>query len=314
MRAIVMRTTGSPDVLQLEDVPVPSPGEGQVLVRTEAVGASYTETFLWSGAFAFPGGLPAVFGFEAAGTVVQAGDSGLVGRRVTVLDTSGGTYAEYCAPPVSAISLIPDGLSSVDALAVGGMGATALAIVGEADLVAGETVLIESAAGQVGGYLAQLARRAGAGRIIGTAGGPAKVELALQRGFDEVVDHREAGWQEKVRGIDVVFESIGGDSARRVLGAMSPGVGRMLSYGALCGEWPRVTASDVEARGLRMVDCARREGWVRKVEGARGLALDLAVKGELVPVVDSAMPLERAAEAHRRFADRDAAGKIILLP
>lgn len=311
MRAIVMRSTGSPDVLRLEDVPVPVLGDGQVLVRTEAIGASYTETFLWSGAFEFPGGLPAVFGFEAAGTVVQADDAELVGRRVMVLDTRGGTYAEYCAPPASAITPIPDGLSTVDAVAVGGMGATAVAVLAEAELVAGETVLIESAAGQVGGYLAQLARRAGAGRIIGTAGSPAKRALALERGFDEVVNHRDEGWQEKLpRGIDVVFESIGGDSACLLLDAMTPGSGRMLSYGLLSGEWPRIEAADLDMRGLRLIDCARSEGWLHKVEAARTRAVELA----LTPIIDSYLPLAQAAEAHRRFASREAAGKIILTP
>jgi NADPH:quinone reductase-like Zn-dependent oxidoreductase len=307
----VLRRTGGPEELRLEDVPVPVPGDGQVLVRTEAIGASYTETFLWSGAFEFPGGLPVIFGFEAAGTVVQAADAELVGRRVTVLDTGGGTYAQYCAPPLSAISVIPDGLSPVDALAVGGMGATALAVMGESELVAGETVLIESAAGQVGGYLAQLARSAGAGRIIGTAGSPAKQALALERGFDEVVNHRDKGWQEKLPGgIDVVFESIGGDSARLLLDAMTPGRGRMLSYGLLSGEWPRIEAADLDTRGLRLIDCARGEGWPHKVEAARTPALEIG----LTPIIDSYLPLAEAAAAHRRFASREAAGKIILMP
>ncbi|WP_163572961.1 quinone oxidoreductase family protein [Fodinicola feengrottensis] len=175
MRAIVMRRTGGPEVLRLEDVPVPVPAAGEVLVKTEAIGASYPETLLRSGAFPVPGGLPAVAGIEAAGTVAAVGDgvdAGMIGRRVVLMDTCGGAYAEFCASPLSAITEIPDGLSAVDAVAVGGMAATALAVLQDAELAGGETVLIESAAGQVGGYLAQLARRAGAGRIIGTAGSP----------------------------------------------------------------------------------------------------------------------------------------------
>ena len=318
MRAIVMHRTGGPEVLGLEDVPVPVAAAGQVLIRTEAIGASYAETLLRSGAFPVSGGLPMVPGIEAAGVVTAVGDGvepAFVGRRVVVLDTSGGTYAEYVASPADAVSEIPAGLSAVDAVAVTGMAATALAVLGQAALVGGETVLIESAAGSVGGYLGQLARRSGAGRIIGTAGSAAKRDLALHRGFDEVVNHRDGDWQERLpKGIDAVFECIGGESSRRVLDAMTPGTGRMMSYGLLSGEWPKIEPADLDARGLRLVDCSRQDGWIQRVKDARAEVLDLAVRGHLSPLIDSTLPLAEAAKAHQRFENRLAAGKIILTP
>jgi NADPH:quinone reductase-like Zn-dependent oxidoreductase len=146
MRAIVMHEPGGPDVLKLEEVPVPAPADGELLVRTEAIGASYSEVLLRNGTFPFSG---KVFGLEAAG-VVTAGVDEWIGRRVVVMNPSGGAYAEYLTTKTDYASVVPAGLSTVDAVAVHGMGATALALVNEAGLTGGETVLVESAAGAAG--------------------------------------------------------------------------------------------------------------------------------------------------------------------
>lgn len=313
MRAIVMHRIGGPDVLQAEDVPAPVPAANQMLIRTEAIGMSYYETAMRAGIFPFPVPLPAVFGFEAAGTVMEVGpgaDPALAGAQVVVMDMTGGAYAELLAAPAEAVTPVPDGLSAADAVAVAAQAATAACVLDQAGLVGGETVLIESAAGAVGGYLAQLARRRGVARIIGTAGGRAKLEKARERGFDEVVDHSEPGWQSRVpRGVDVVFECIGGTSARLLLDALTPGTGRMVAYGLISGDWPAVEPADLEPRGLSLVRASMAE-----VDGARSEVLALAARGELTPLVDSTLPLAEAAKAHQRFEDRLAAGKIILLP
>ncbi|WP_163508690.1 quinone oxidoreductase family protein [Fodinicola acaciae] len=310
MRAIVMREPGGPEVLRPAEVPTPTPGDGEVLVRTEAIGATYSETLLRNGTFPFAG---TVFGLEAAGTVT-AGAEEWIGRRVVVMDPSGGAYAEFMATRTEFASIVPAGLSTVDALAVHGMGATALALVDEAELTGGETVLVESAAGAAGGYLIQLARQRGAGRIIGVVGGEAKAEIAVRRGCDETVDHREDGWQSRLSGLDVVFECIGGESARLLLGAMTPGTGRMLEFGQLSGSWPAIAREDLDARGLRLIDCARRAGWFDRVLAARTPVLELAASGALTPIVDRTLPLAEAAAAHQLLDTHRAAGKIILTP
>src|SRR5437016_1431968 len=121
MRAVLLPENGGPEVLKLEEVPTPSAGPGQVLVRAEVTGVAYYELLMRQGQFPMPSGLPAVFGFEAAGEVVETGegvDDGLRGRRVAIMSTTGGAHAEYVAVPAEAVTLIPDGVSAADAVAV----------------------------------------------------------------------------------------------------------------------------------------------------------------------------------------------------
>lgn len=233
MRAIVMHETGGPEVLRLEEVPTPAVGPGQVLVRTEAVGVGYADTLLRGGAFPFPAPLPAVFGFEAAGTVTEVGegvDPSLSGARAHVmnLDGASGAYAEYVAADAGALTLIPEEVTATDAIAVAVQGALALALLRAARLNGTENVLIEAAGGGTGGYLTLLAREAGAGRVIGTAASEAKRLRARALGADHVLDHSDPDWPDGVRDaldggtVDVVFESLGGASAGRLLDALTP--------------------------------------------------------------------------------------------
>jgi NADPH:quinone reductase-like Zn-dependent oxidoreductase len=301
MKGVVFREPGGPEVLRVEDVPTPVAAEGQVLVRTEAIGMSYYETAMRAGVFPYPVPLPVVFGFEAAGLADD-------GRRVVVFDMTGGAYAEVMASPPAAMTVIPDGLSATDAVAVAGQASTAAVVLKAAELTGGETILIESAAGPVGGYLAQLARRQGVKTIIGTAGGAAKIAHALKNGFDEVIDHNADGWQQTVPAdIDVIFECIGGESARKMLPALKSGTGRMIGYGLISGSFPAIEATDLEPRGLRYSRASMENPPVREM-------LNLAVNGELTPLIDSVLPLEQAAEAHRRYEARLATGKIVLVP
>jgi NADPH:quinone reductase-like Zn-dependent oxidoreductase len=322
MRAIVIREQGAPDVLKLEDVPEPNAGPGQVLIRTEAVGVSYSEMSLRSGAYPMVAPMPTVFGFEAAGTVAATGegaDPALTGRRVVVMNTGFGSYAEYVAADADTVTEVPDAVSSRDAVAVANMGAVALCLLRAARLTASETVLVEAAAGGVGGYLMQLLRARHQGRVIATGGSRAKRDEALKLGAGAVLDHGDPAWPEKVRDaldgatLDVVFESIGGTAAGRLLDAMTPGTGRMLLYGMLSGP-PAVAPLDLLTRNLTLTGCGGLTVWLSDVRKARADVLALAASGQLKPRVDSVLPLADAAEAHRRFEDRRAIGKIVLAP
>jgi NADPH:quinone reductase-like Zn-dependent oxidoreductase len=219
MRAIVLQAQGGPENLTLEEVPEPVPGPGELLIRTEAIGVSYTEAALRGGNFPPPVTLPAVYGFEAAGTVTAAEDPSLIGKRVVSMNTALGSYAEYTTAPLGAVTVVPDGVSAADAVATANFGAVALTLLRAANLTGSQTVLIEAAAGGVGGYLTQLAHARGAGRVIATAGTQPKRDYALSAGADEVVDHGDPGWIEglgKDR-IDVVFESLAGQTTVRLV-------------------------------------------------------------------------------------------------
>ncbi|ETK35781.1 quinone oxidoreductase family protein [Microbispora sp. ATCC PTA-5024] len=322
MRAIVMHEPGGPEVLRPEEVPEPSPGPGQVVIRVEAAGVGYADTLLRARGFPLPVPLPAVFGFEAAGTVTETGDGvdpALVGTRVVTLRLGGdgGTYAEYARAEADSLTVVPEPVTPSDAVAVAVQGAVALTLVREARLTGNETVLVEVAAGGVGAYLTQLAPAMGAGRVVATAGSAGKRRQAEDLGADLVLDHTDPGWTDRVAEeggtLDVVFESIGGASAGRLLDAMTPGTGRMLLYGVLDGP-PAVAPIDLLRRGLTLAGCGGLTGWALRVQEARAEVLEMLAAGRLRPWVDSVLPLEEAAAAHRRIEERAASGKIVLVP
>ena len=317
MRAIMMHEAGGPEVLKLTDVPEPAAGPGQVLIRTEAIGVSYTEASLRAGGFPMPVPLPVVYGVEAAGVVTETGegtDPALAGRRVVVLSTAMGCYAEYVAVPADAVAEIPSGISAADAVAVANFGAVALCALRMAKLTGEETVLVEAAAGGAGGYLTQLARRLGAKRVIGTAGGQAKAGYARSIGADEVIDHTDPEWPGTLEpgSVDVVFESIGGDTTAKLLPALRPGTGRILLYGFLAGP-PAVTALDLARNGGTLTGCGGPL-WFEQIHAARADVFALVADGRLTQRIDSVLPLAEVTEAHRRFDTRTAIGKIILTP
>jgi NADPH2:quinone reductase len=323
VRAIVMDRTGGPEVLREADLPRPVAGPGQVLVRAEAVGVGYYEVPLRSGVFALPVELPTTFGCEAAGTVVELGegaDPGWRDRRVVLMDIAGmGTYAEFVAVPVDALTPIPDGVSAIDAVAAAVPAAVALTLWERAAAAPGSRVLVQAAAGGVGGYLTQLAR-AGGVTVVATAGSEAKCRRARALGAAATVDHTDPDWPDHVRAaldgaeLDVVFEAIGGPAARRTLAVLAEGTGRVLLYGMLAGEPPAIDPAALLTRGLTLIGCGGLGVWAPRVRAARADALEMVARGELEALVDSTMPLAEAADAHRRIEARLAAGKIVLQP
>ncbi|NUR88061.1 MAG: zinc-binding dehydrogenase [Nonomuraea sp.] len=316
MRAIRLRATGGPDVLELADLPRPRPGAGQVLVRTRGIGVGYAETQIRSGVLPFPLPLPAVLGAEAVGEVVEVGDGvdeKLLGT-VRVGVTGGlGAYAEYAALPAAMTCPVPENVDPLHALAVAAPGAIALALLHKARLD-GETVLIEAAASSVGGHLLRHAKEFGAVRVIATAGTPAKRQHALDAGADQALDHGDPDWPGELPEIDVAFESIGGASARRVLDRLVPGTGRMLCYGLLSGEPAAVTAADLMERGVTVTGCSG-PGWAAQVFGTHyPEMLERLATGRAHAAIDTTLPLENAAEAHRRLESRTATGRVLLIP
>lgn len=321
MRAIVMTGVGGPEVLVAREVPDPVPGPGELVVRAEAIPVLYPEMALRSGAFPTAAEPPLVFGFQAVGEVTAVGarvDAALIGRRVAVATPGYGSYAEYIAAPADSAALIPDTLPSDQAAAVLMSGSVALALLDAAALSGTETVLVEAAATGVGAALTQLAVRRGV-RVLGTAGGPAKAERARALGASDVLDHREPDWPARLRdllgtaSVDVVFDSIGGDTAAALLDTLTPVTGRMLGYGFLSGAPAAVSGADLISRGVGFLGCAGPQ-WLAMVAGKRSEAMELAASGQLDAAVESVLPLERAADAHRSVESRAPLGKIILRP
>jgi NADPH:quinone reductase len=309
MRAVLIRETGGPEVLVLEEIPIPEPERGQVLVRIEAIGVSSGEARMRAGAY--PISLPRVLGAEAAGTVEKLGDGvdpALAGAQVVMVTGGAGSYAEFVAVDVTNIARIPDGLSTMDAVASAAPGATALALLRSAQLRGGEAVLIEGGSGKVGGYLVRHAREFGASRVVATA------SSGSVDGADVVVDHGDPDWPDKLDAIDVAFEMAGGETAGRVLGKMAPD-GRMLLYGMLTGQPPVLDLGVVLRQGLQIIGCGGPR-WFQQGLGVHFPDfLGLAASGRtFLQPIDEVLPLEAAAEAHRRIESGAHTGRILLSP
>jgi NADPH2:quinone reductase len=297
MRAVVQYGTGGPEVLKIEDRPTPSRKDGEALVRVEAIAVPFYETQLRSG-LRPAGAEPSIFGHEAAGVVIEADDQTLIGHRVVTMSFTGGAYAEVVA--ASQYTLVPEGVSAEKAVAAAVPASVAIALMNTANVVAGETVLVEASSGAIGGYLARLAERKGA-RVVTTAG----------KGKADI-DHNDPDWRKNVpEGVHVVFESIGGARAAELTTKLVPR-GRILAYGLLSGEYPAITVADLLPRGLTLIGFGG--AYAEDVMAARAEALDLVADGTLTPVIDRTYPLADAAAAHARVESREGVGKVVLVP
>jgi NADPH2:quinone reductase len=319
MRSVVVSEFGPPGVLTPAEVRDPSAGPGQALVEVEFANITFVETQVRAGKPPHPAmapRLPFIPGNGVGGIVASVGvgvDSGLVGQRVVTSTGGSGGYAERVAADVSGLIAVPDGLYLAEAVALLADGRTALALIRAAEVKAGETVLVEAAAGGVGSLLVQLARNLGA-QVVAAAGGQRKVEVA--RGLDATVavDYTEPSWPDRVRadvgGVDVVFDGVGGAIARSAFELLRAG-GRFCAFGMASGAFAPI--SDEEAT-------RRHAGLIRGVPIGQEEMLELtrtalaeAAAGRLRPLIGQTFPLERAAQAHAAIESRATLGKTLLL-
>ncbi|MBA2441899.1 MAG: zinc-binding dehydrogenase [Rubrobacter sp.] len=326
MRAIVVRETGGPEVLGLEDMPVPDPGEGEVLIRVVAAGVNYADAGLRAGMAGGPHAvkLPYTPGFEAAGTVAAVGPgvTGLApGRRVAAVLESGG-YAEYALAPAAALVEVPEGMdfdTATAALLVQGI--TAYGVLHDAaGLRAGESVLVQAAAGGVGSLAVQLAGLAGAHPVIGTASTPEKRQRLSELGVDHAIDYTEDEWPSRVlevtggRGADVVLESVGGAAGARAYECLAP-LGHLVTFGAASGEG--TPPPDMLALNFKGQTITGYGGpWIRPGRAAvarEEISLHLE-QGRLEAGAGHSLPLAAAPEAHRALQSRSTVGKVVLCP
>lgn len=331
MKAIQINRFGGPEILEPVDAPMPVPGPGEVLVAVRAAGVNFADVLMRADRYAMTPPLPSILGQEVAGVVAGHGEgvdrsSWPAGRRVAApLFAIGrflGGYADHVAISTDALVPIPDGLSFEAASALMVQGLSALHLLHQAPAT-GRTVLISAAAGGVGSFLVQLARRDGAKRVIAAASSPEKLAFARDLGAHDVVNYAERGWVEAARaaaggaGPDLIFESAGGMITRDCLGLLGP-CGRLMIYGALNIHDFRFDAEDLKRiiflnqsiSGFALVPLLTPDGLRRDLSELFGLA----AQGQLMVTIDSVHRLEDAAEAHRRIESRASRGKIILTP
>ncbi|MGW5660955.1 quinone oxidoreductase family protein [Streptomyces sp. NPDC003758] len=328
MRAVPIARYGAPDVLQVTHADVPEPGPGQVLIAAEAVSVGFAQTQMRRDCFPAPmwkPTLPVVLGGDVVGRVEAVGphvEHVKAGDRVGAFLMQG-AYAEYAVADAATLVPVPEGLDAAAATVLPGAGPIAVGTLATGRLGAGETVLVHAAAGGIGHLSVQLAKLAGAGRVIATASSPAKLDFARSLGADAVVDYTRPGWTEEVataaggRGVDLILDSVGGDVLLAGIGLLAPG-GRLVFYGSAGGgtEVPKVPVLDLI--GLKFVTGFSLSAWQRlhPQQYSDGLAelTDHLMSGRLKAAVHARLPLVEAAKGHEIIESRAHQGRVVLLP
>ena len=322
MRAIRVEVPGGPEALQLSELPTPAAGAGQALVRVEAAGVNFIDIYKRSGLYKLD--LPFTLGQEGAG-VVEAIGPGVgevaVGDRVAWAGPMG-SYASHQLIQAARLVRVPEGLDARSAAAAMLQGMTAHYLVNDTyPLKAGDIAVIHAAAGGVGQLFCQLARSAGA-FVIGTAGGPEKVKLALDAGANEAIDYRAADFGAEVKritggkGAHVVYDSVGKDTFDASLRCLRPR-GTLVLFGGSSGPVPPFDLQRLAAGGSLYLTrptlgsyTLTRDDLVARA----GAVLGAVQGGQLKLRLEEPMPLARAADAHRLLASRKTTGKLLLLP
>jgi NADPH2:quinone reductase len=321
MRAVQIHAYGGPEVLGLAVVPVPEPGDGQVLIRVHAAGVNYADTHTRTDEYLLSETPPFTPGGEVVGVRVDADQAA---ERVLALCGNGG-YAEFAVAPQALTFPLPDAgvVSDEAALALLVQGVTAWHLLRtSARLAPGESVVVHAAAGGVGSIAVQLAKRWGAGRVIATASTPEKRDLALALGADVAIDPSPEGLCDRIRAandgrkVDVVLEMTGGDVLTESLAALAR-FGRLAHYGNASRQLRSIPSADL-MRGSRAVigfwlmECAAQPG--RLIGEPLAELLALVAAGELRTIDGGRYPLADAARAHADLESRRTSGKLILDP
>ena len=324
MQAVEVAQTGGPEVLRPVSKPVPAPAEGEVLIRADAIGVNFIDTYFRSGLY--PRALPFVVGTEVCGTVAAIGDGVEVlaeGDRV-VTASAVGAYADYCTAPADFVAYVPDVVPS-DAIAsalLKGMTAHYL-ITSVYPVGPGDFVLVHAGAGGVGLILTQWATSRGA-RVITTASTPEKAELSRQAGAVEVLDYPDdpEDFANRVRtvtegkGAAAVYDGVGRSTFDASLASLAVR-GTLALFGASSGPVPPVDLQRLNAAGSVFLTRPSLTHFIRTPDEfawRAGELLDAVADGSIVITVGGHYPLADARRAHEDLQARRTTGSIVLLP
>jgi zinc-binding alcohol dehydrogenase/oxidoreductase len=331
MRAVVLRTLGTPEVLHVEDVPDPRPDAGEALVRLRAAALNHRDVWIRTGRYAGVT-MPVILGSDGAGEVVETGagvDPAWRSREVVIDPTldwgndervpserfqilglpRDGTYAELVKVPADSLHDRPRHLSWEQAAAMPLASVTAYrALVTRAQVTAGETLVVTGIGGGVATGALLIGRRLGASVYV-TSGSDAKLEAARGHGAAGGVNHADPEWPKALitligRRPDVVIDGAGGETFNRALDLVKPG-GRVVSYGATLGPTPTLEVRRIFWKQINVLGST--------MGSRRDFAAMLRLYADVLrPIVDIVLPLDQAADAHRRMEEGKQFGKIVL--
>ena len=317
MKAIRIHEFGGVDVLRYEEVSVPSPGQGEALIKIEAAGVNFIDIYQRTGIYSVD--LPFILGMEASGVVEEIGDdviNVLPGERVAFAMQTG-AYAEYIVVPAWKLAHIPDDISSEVAAAVILQGMTVHYLCKSTyPIKKGDSVLIHAAAGGTGLLLLQVAKRQGAW-VIGTTSTAEK-----EFGADEIILYTELDFESEVKrltdgkGVDVVYDSVGRTTFDKSLNCLHPR-GYMVLFGASSGPVEPFDPQILNQKGslfLTRPTLGHHASSSEEISMRAGELFSWIVSGEIQVRIDQKYPLYDAASAHRYLEARQTKGKVLLIP
>lgn len=322
VKAIRIHKTGGPEVLKVEDITLPEPGQGEVLVQNRAIGLNFIDTYFRTGLY--PTQLPFVPGNEGAGEVVSVGPGVTEfkpGDRVAYVATLG-SYAEQRIVPVNSVVALPEAVSFEAAASMMLKGLTAEYLLHRTYQVkAGDTILVHAAAGGTGLILCQWGKALGA-TVIGTVGSQEKAELAKANGADHAILYREEDFVARVKEITggklcvVVYDGVGKDTFVKSLDCLRP-FGLLAGFGNASGAVEPFNLGLLAQKGSLYVTrptlfthIGNRETMVAMAKNL----FDTIASGKVVVPVNAKFALTDAAEAHRALESRGTTGSTVLLP
>jgi NADPH:quinone reductase len=321
VRAAVCRSYGTPEVVQVEEIPAPAVGDGEVRVRVAAASVNFPDVLLVANQYQVSVPPPFVPGSELAGVVEEVG-SGVegvgVGDRV-VGTAMVGAFATEAVVSATSVTLIPDGVDERTAAAFGVAHRTAYHVLRSVARVhAGEELVVLGAGGGVGLAAVQLGVALGA-TVTAVASSPAKLEVAKANGATHLIDHRATPLRQALRellpgGADVVVDPVGGELAEPALRALRY-AGRFVTVGYASGDIPRIPLNLVLLKGIEIRGFQFRDFAIHEPEAlARNEAelLELLATGRVVPHIGATFALDDVAAALKYVADGLAIGKVVL--
>lgn len=326
MRAIGVNEFGGPDALEVLDMPVPEPAEGEVRVKVEYAGINFIDVYMRSGDYkksdTYKTPLPMILGMEGGGMVdkVGPGVSDLKPGQRVAWCIHRGSYADYAVVPAWKLVPIPDDMPIEVATALQLQGCTAHYLTTSAfQLTPQSTCLLHAGAGGVGQLVIQLAKNIGA-RVITTVGTHQKATIAKARGADHVILYREEDFQERVmeitngEGVDVVYDSVGKDTIERSIKCLKRR-GTVINYGGASGLVESLNPLALAEAGSVFFTRPHLADYIYNAEIIKTRTDELFshwAQDKLHVEIDQVLPLEDAAKAHRIIQGRQTTGKLLL--
>lgn len=326
MKIVRFHEEGGPEVLKLEDDPIPEPAEGEALLRVDVTGVGYAEVLQRGGKYRERMPLPYVLGQRMVGTVEKVGagvDGSMVGKQYMGMVLTG-TNAQYTLAKASALYTLPEGVDPIAAYSIlseADVAALALKVAGR--LQPGESVFVPAATGGVGYLALQLAQLYGAGKVYGGASSEKKRAIVAELGATPI-DYTQENWPQLViaanggNGVDLSLEVNGGQYVYDTLEATRHG-GRMVNFGNITDSNAPVNPRQLLRANQALIGFSRGSSirdnlFIEEKKVVAKEINDFIVSGKLKPLIAGTFTLENIAEAHNLLENRESAGKVIVLP